>query len=274
MELKADHWKDVKNLVLMTATGENKALFILGDGGLGKTETVLRTLEEAKHEYVHLRTFSTPMELYSFLFVHKDKLIVFDDIEGVLDNKKSVSILKSCLWGYNDVRTVQYLSSTDKLTVPPEFVFNGRTIFLLNEFPKNKFVRSLVTRSVYHELSFPYEQKMVMMEDIAKHEYPGVGLEDRLKIFKFIKDYSTPATKELNFRTLIKAFNIFKYSKDGWQPLVKLMLQPDTELASLRTIEETYKMLPVNGIARLWMQETGQSRSSFFRLRKKLKGLS
>lgn len=269
--MKPNYWADLQDCVRMVVNGGNKSLFVVGEGGMGKTEVVLRTLEEMRANYEHFKTFSTPLELYSYLYLHKDKLVVMDDMEGVLDNKKSVSILKSCLWGYKDVREVQYLSTTDKLMVPPKFEFNGRTIFLLNEFPKNKFVKSLVTRSVFYEVKIPFEQKLVMMEDIARLDFPGLDLDERMEVFKFIRSHSTPATKELNFRTLIKAFNIFKFSKDRWKDLVKLMLQPDEDLATLRSIEEITKNLPVNNMARLFIQETGKSRSTFFRLRRRLK---
>lgn len=266
-----NHWQDMTDLIKSTVSGDNNSLFIIGDGGMGKTEVTLKTLDESNHPYAHFRTFSTPLELYSYLYLNKDKLVVMDDMEGILDNKKSISILKSCLWGYKGKREVQYLSSTDKLFVPPHFEFTGKTIILLNEFPKNNHVKSLITRSVFYEIKFSFEQKIKMMEEISEQEYPGISLDERKEVFRYIKSLASPTTKELNFRTLIKAFNIFKYSKDRWKPLVMLMLQPDEDLAALRTIEETFKDVKVDAIAKLFTMETGKSRSTFFRLKKRLK---
>lgn len=265
-----DHWKNLKDYVLATAQGYNQSLFVIGEGGIGKTETVLRTLRDNNQPYAHFKTFSTPLELYSYLYNHREDLVVMDDMEGILDNKKSVSILKSCLWGYEGRREVQYLSSTDRLLVPPRFDFNGKTIILLNEFPKNKFVQSLITRSVYYEVKIPFQDKVLMMAEIAMQPYMDVPLETRLEVFQYIRGLATPATTEFNFRTLIKAFNIRRYSPERWKDLVRLTLQPDEDLATMQMINTTMGDLTVLQQARLWMTETGKSRSTFFRLKKRM----
>lgn len=265
-----NYFRDLEDYVKMVAAGNNKSLFVIGDGGMGKTQTVLDTLRDNNQPYAHFTTFTTPLELYSYLYIHRNDLIVMDDMEGVLDNKKSVGILKSCLWGYEDRNVVQYLSSTSLLMVPPRFEFSGRTIFLLNEFPKNKFVASLITRSIYYELKIPYATKLLMMDQIARKDFPGMSLADRMEVLEYIKRYSSEATSELNFRTLIKAFNMFTYSRDRWQPLVRVMLKADDDLANLKTIQDTMGDLNVSQQARLFSQNTGKGRSTFFRLKKKL----
>lgn len=265
-----DYLRDLKDYVQLVSTGHNKSLFVIGEGGMGKTHVVLSTLREHNQPYNHFTTFSTPMELYSYLYIHRNELVVLDDMEGILENKKSVAILKSCLWGFDDRCEVQYLSSTALLMVPPRFEFTGRTIFLLNQFPKNEFVRSLVTRSVYYELKMPFAQKLVLMEDIAKMDYGDLTLPQRMEVFHFIRENANEATKELNFRTLIKAFNMRSYSRDRWRQLVKVMLQPDEDLATLRTIQETLGELTVLQQARMFTLQTGLSRSSYFRYKRKL----
>ena len=264
-------WANLKDYVGMVAGGQSKALFVIGEGGLGKTEVTLETLEENGVRHKYFNTFSTPLELYSQLYNHRNDLVVLDDMEGILDNKKSVAILKSCLWGFRDERIVQYMSTTALLTVPPRFEFNGSIIMLLNQYPKNEFVRSLVTRSVYYELKFTYDQKIQLMREISIKDYEGLSLAQRTEIFNFIRVNTSESTQELNFRTLIKAYNIYLYSNERWRELVKLMLRPDEDIATFKTIEDAMGEMTVLQQARLFTIHTGKSRSTYFRLKRKLR---
>ena len=250
--------------IKMVAKGYTNGLILKSSGGLGKTYITLTELEKIKEEkpelnIIYMNTYSTPLEFYQFLYKNNDKntIIILDDFEGILTNPIGVSILKSALWSISDKRKLNYLTTSDKRTAPEEFNFDSRMIFLVNSLEINAELEAMITRCLYAELNFSYEQTIKIMYEIAKQPYKELSQEERMKVMDFIKERSNEAT-ELNFRTLIKAFDIYRYSKDNgleWTGLVSELLQEDDDLKLIMEIMDLEKEDRNNK----WIRETGKS---------------
>lgn len=203
----------------------------LGGGGLGKSYTTINALKKMDVDYSYLNSKVTPLALYKFLYSNKDKVILFDDILGLMDNEIIISILLSALWSATNKRIIHYETTAkvfEDLALPSSFEFTGKIIVLTNQFNlKNKYLNALKDRGFFWEFVFSYAEKIKVMKEIIRLNHDGLSFEDRQKILTFLIDNSSPATKDFSFRVLVKAYSLFKYNNDKWQQLVKSLLKDD-----------------------------------------------
>ena len=104
----------VEQLVSMVADGVQPSAIITGEGGLGKTYTVTKTLESkgykdisdladfqvgtilnARKCFTMVKGYSTAKGLYRTLFENNKSIIVFDDCDSVLKDPVALNLLKS-----------------------------------------------------------------------------------------------------------------------------------------------------------------------------------
>ena len=71
--------------VRLVARKMSHALFVFGaQGGLGKSRTILRTLEDEGVQPVLINSHVTPLALYSTLYLHRDEAVLFfDDVDSM-----------------------------------------------------------------------------------------------------------------------------------------------------------------------------------------------
>lgn len=259
-----------KEYVRAVARGYIDALILVSEGGLGKSWITVKTLAEEGlaegKDYAVLTTFSTPLQLYHKIYEHRDKLLVLDDVEGIVSNRTALSIVKSALWSATPRRIVQYNSTTEKLKAPESFEFTGRMILCMNELPNNAVARALRSRAVYYEIRLPHERVVELMREIADSRKDGPLTEgERREVADYIARTSTPATN-LDLRTVVKACGLRAFSKNnggGWEAMVDGMLERDEELELL--VELAGSGGTVGEQARRWTNITGRSRATFFR---------
>lgn len=235
----------------------------LGNAGLGKTHTTIQELNkigEKGKDWEILSGYATPLELYTFLYENKDKIVVLDDIPSLFDNPISYHILLSILWNVSKVRTVSYLSSSQKLKVPSKFDFRGKVIFLTNIMPKE--AESLKSRCLFYETKFSYADKIAVMQEIAKiREIPN-------EIIDYVVDNTDETTNNLNFRLLIKIYGLYKMDKTNWKQLADEQLNKDEYMSLVKTLTKTINK--VSEQVSKWTDETGMSRRSFFYYKKRM----
>ena len=220
---------EVKNYIKMVAKDFSKGLVLKGSGGFGKSFAVMTTLNELglkiNEDYVLINAYITPLSFYETLFNYRDKIIVLDDSSGILNNEKSLTILKNALWSVSDVRTVSYLSTTDKLNVESSFEFTGRIIVCCNKLnEKDLSVSALKTRCLFQTVEFSYKDKLEILAEISKIPYKELTDRERLEIIKFIKENSDETTS-LNIRTLRHLQDIYSYCKKTNEDFSKIALK-------------------------------------------------
>lgn len=174
----------MKKAVSVIAKGIGKALFISGNGGIGKTYAVSSVLEAYGHkrpvDYNILKTKCTPINVYKFLYKNQNKICVFDDCDSVLQNVEGRSVLKSALdsddvrevfWGSDSKDVVDTTDCMDndevaeclerwskkhdgRMGMPNHFFFNGSVIIISNmkKSEIKKLDEALVTRATSIEV--------------------------------------------------------------------------------------------------------------------------
>jgi hypothetical protein len=231
----------VEKLVTMVANNVQPSAVITGEGGLGKTYTVTKTLEANGYKdisdladfqvgavintrkcFTMVKGFSTAKGLYRTLFENNKSVIVFDDCDAVLKDPVALNILKSALDSYGK-RIISWNADMRDDDLPRSFNFEGRVIFISN-MEQDRIDQAIRSRSMMIDLSMTKDQKIDRMEFIAKSpeflpEYDATSKEDALALIREIKD----ECKEISLRTLISVTKVRASNKE-WKDLATYML--------------------------------------------------
>jgi hypothetical protein len=236
-----DRFGFVEKLVTMVATGIQPSAVITGEGGLGKTYTVTKTLES--HGYTDIsdladfqvgavvntrkcftmvKGYSTAKGLYRTLFENNKSVIVFDDCDAVLKDPVALNLLKGALDSYGK-RIISWNADMRDEDLPRSFNFEGRVIFISN-MDQDKIDQAIRSRSMMIDLSMTLDQKIDRMEYIANSaeflpEFDAAAKKDALAL---IRELGSEA-KEISLRTLISVTKIRASNKD-WKDLATYML--------------------------------------------------
>lgn len=213
------------HIVGMVAKGETNAAIIVGQGGLGKTHTVIESLRDSGFSdidkmiseapegahfkraktFKFIKGYSTGKHLYRQLYEGNDSVIVFDDCDSIQKDMNSLNILKSALDSYG-TRVVSWgaepINGSD---LPTSFIFTGRIIFISNMAMRtwDSAVKSrCMTVDVHMTKAQIMDRMRHMVEsDTFMPEYDQEMKEQALEIIDTCKDH----IKDLNLRTLVKA---------------------------------------------------------------------
>ena len=213
--------------VRMVARKLSHSLFVFGAaGGLGKTRTILATLEEEGIEPVLINSHITPLALYGTLFIHREeRVIFFDDVDSMFSSMAHLGLLRSALWGHP--RIVTYGSSQLPGDLPSSFEFTSRCLFAANVIPKrNDAFKAVLSRCDIFELDATNAEVLETMRAISASGFNGMTPDDAASVIDFIEQHCTE--KQISMRLLGPAMRKFGYARaEGidWQPLVLSQLQ-------------------------------------------------
>ena len=256
-----------------TSSGYLNSLFASSEGGLGKTTITLNTLARLKTDYVYIANYSTVLAFVNFLYENRDKTIVCDDFEEAWKlGAKMFNILKGALWGIDkkNKRLVTYLTTSKLLKAPRQFEFKGKIIFLLNKMPNEKdpLVRALLSRGLTYKLDFTYDSIIEILEEFSNLPYKNLILKERKLIFDYLKSKTDKTSKNLNFRTLLKMYDLYIYDKNNWKSLVKILITRDEQLVLINKFVE--ECSTITEAQQKFCNETGLSRRQFFNIKSKI----
>lgn len=213
----------------MVLDGETVSAIVTGEGGLGKSHTIMGALEKRGWiegtQYVVVKGYATPKALYGTLWEHRDKTIIFDDCDSVLKDAVSLNLLKGALDSY-DKRTISWLQKgfiDDKL--PNSFEFQGNIIFISN-MSSDKLDQAVKSRSITIDLSMTLKDKIERMNYILPSVMPSYPMDMKQAALDFMAQHADIA-KEFNMRTLQKIIKItHAYGVDNpeWKDAAKYLL--------------------------------------------------
>lgn len=140
---------DMRSLIKLVIKGASNACFVAGRGGIGKTYTVQKTLEELNlydgSGYFLNSGSSSPAGLYRLLHKYRDQVILFDDSDGTLSDQDSRNLMKAAtdtkrvrkiVWnkvGREFISGDEYDDEHEEQGfVPTWFEFTGKIIFISN----------------------------------------------------------------------------------------------------------------------------------------------
>lgn len=273
--------------VRLVAQGRSNGLFVVGQGGLGKSKTIFDTLVSYNGTNpVIVNSHTTPLALYRTLFENQvDRVVWLDDCDSIYGNLQILGILRSALWGSNGRRLVTYGSSQLPDDLPDAFLFYSQIIFCANTIPrKNKAFEALLSRVDVFKLEATNDEVIEQMRHLAGQGYGMLAPAQCHEVIDYIESYA--GTRRLSMRLFEPSLAKYEYSLTAdidWRELVKCQLDQvttdepvakslDSKAFAADALREAIKQFPnsAKDQQQFWCKATRKSRASFFRLKKQV----
>ena len=196
-------FNDIEDLVTVVGLGYQNSLIVAGGPGIGKTFHVTKKLNEilgpAGDDWVYFKGLkASPLALYMNIYLNRDKLLVFDDSDSVLEDPDSVNMFKGLLDDSKE-REASWLSPTatvntstmskaeytqfildlddyiaqypekigkGKGKLPSKIYFTGRVIFISNK-PSTWFDEAIKSRSLFVDVHLHQQDVLRRIKSIA-----------------------------------------------------------------------------------------------------------
>lgn len=227
----------IEELSDMTIDGEANSLVITGSGGLGKSYTVLDRLRLKKrvneddvefgkpYHYTVIKGFSTPKALYRILYLNREKLVIFDDCDSVLDDPIAVNLLKAALDSY-ETRWVHWMSekgfgSQDDDDLPVRFEFKGQIIFISNRRLR-QVDQAILSRCLYVDVSMTTDEKLARIGALMPKMCKEMSKDHKQECLDLLVEKRADI-KDLNIRTFLKVADLRKRSK-RWREVAEYVI--------------------------------------------------
>lgn len=233
----------VNDIVSMVAAKKTPSVIITGEGGLGKSYSVLKALKQAGLRdmteviaesdvgsvictdkcFVVFKGYSTAKALFRTLYENRNATIVFDDCDSILKDPDALNVLKGALDSF-DKRIISWNSEIRDDSIPRMFQFKGGIVFISN-LSQDKLDQALRSRSMCIDLGMTMDQKIQRMRTIVKSEefLPSISNNAKLEALELISEMRNQA-KEVSLRTLISTAKIADNGTANWKQLAKYML--------------------------------------------------
>jgi len=231
----------VEQMVGMVAKKTIASTIITGQGGLGKTHTVLKALKSfgmqdttdltqfevgarinTPKAYRIIKGFSTAKGLYRTLFEGNGQVLVFDDCDSVLKDPVALNLLKGALDSYGD-RWISWNADFKDDDLPKSFKFTGAIVFISN-MDLDRVDQAVKTRAMCVDLSMTTEQKVERMEALVidKEFLPEFDIKFKQDAIAFIREVMNDVSN-LSLRSLIATTKI-RAEGGAWKNLAKYVL--------------------------------------------------
>ena len=231
----------LQKTVKMVAKGVQASAVISGQGGLGKSYTVRKTLEEMGltdasdlgdmeagavlnrvKTFTVVKGYSTAKGLYRTLYENKDSVIVFDDCDSVLKDPVALNLLKGALDSY-DVRVISWNADMRDEDLPRSFIFNGRVVFISN-MAQNKIDQAIRSRSAVIDVSMTLDEmvdrmRVMIADDEFLPQYDDQIKTDAIEFIASKKD----EMKEVSLRSLITVCKVRAEDDADWMEMAEYL---------------------------------------------------
>jgi hypothetical protein len=257
------------------AGSDVNALVVYGGAGLGKSYNVLRMLARkvGEDKIVAVVGHITPLAFYKLLYqTRAGKVLVLDDIDArTLKNDLFVAMLKAASWSTTGKRVISWHSTSKALEqdgIPGAFEFESKLVVLANGVPDTDEFKAFLNRALVKEVAFTFDEVRRLFTGLALLPYKNTQKEQRLQIVEQLFKSVKASTANVSLRLYVKAMELFCWDPARWQAALQEILQVDKDAASF--FEAVEKFPEVGSQALSFMQATGKSRSTFFRLKARL----
>lgn len=231
----------VEQMVGMVSKKTIASAIITGQGGLGKTHTVLKALERGGYTnitdladfevgdilymskcYRIVKGFSTAKGLYRTLFENNGSVLVFDDCDSVLKDPVALNVLKGALDSYGE-RYINWNADMRDDDLPRSFKFTGSIVFISN-MDLDRIDQAIRSRALCVDLSMTQEQKVERMEVLVESDefLEDYDIADKRNAIAFIREHKDNVAN-LSLRTLIATTKIAAEGGD-WKQLAKYVM--------------------------------------------------
>ena len=231
----------VQQMVTMVGKKTIASAIITGQGGLGKTHTVLKSLKaqglidttdlaafeegykfNSSKSYRVVKGYSTAKGLYRTLFEGNGQVLVFDDCDSVLKDPVALNLLKGALDSYGE-RWISWNADMKDEDLPRSFMFTGSIVFISN-MDADRLDQAVKTRAMCVDLSMTQMQKLERMEVIMKEDefLPEYSMGFKLDALNLLKEVAH-TVDNLSLRSLIAVTKI-RAENENWKDLARYIV--------------------------------------------------
>lgn len=212
------------------------SMILTGTGGLGKSTTVMNAVRRhglvEDEDYAVVKGFATPKSLFRLLYENRDKIVVFDDCDSVLENPSGFNILKAAL-DDKPRRRISWFTearSSGDDEVPNSFEFTGKVIFVSNK-KLSSFDPAILSRALFVDVTMTADEKIQRIETLVANGSlaPDVHETAKLEALNLLRRMKHRA-KELSLRTYKKVLEMRLANPNFWTPMAEYMLVAGPEV--------------------------------------------
>jgi hypothetical protein len=163
----------VRDRTRSVVRGYRNGLHLWGEGGIGKSYSVLSELDRLKADYVLINSRLTGRGLFDLLKEYPDQVHLLEDCEPLFADKNACGVLRSALWGQTNAQHRQERVVTWRTFLGPlSFVFQGGIIFIgncpLGGVPE---LRALQTRIPALQLTATNQELAALMRLVSEEGF-------------------------------------------------------------------------------------------------------
>lgn len=214
--------KEKWELVILTLEtvllGNTSGVVVTGSPGMGKTFTILETLNnlgfQKDEDYVFFQGAKiTLTQFYKILYENADKMIIFDDSDSVFRDADGINMMKAAL-DTTSGRNITYKSpAIDAMKLPDTFKFTGKIIFISN-LAMNDIDKALRSRSLIMDLHMTRQQKLddIMNKYLIMGKETSLTQDEKTTVINFLQVFmekNPEKPEQLDLRTILKLYDIY-----------------------------------------------------------------
>lgn len=247
----------------------NSDLMILeSKGGTGKSKLVQDVMSETPH--LRILSHITPLQLFILGYKYRDVPIVIDDVDGLLNNDQTVSLLKM-FCETSKIKEIAWFTTHNLLTsqgIPQKFETSSKVIILTNDFKQlSKKIGALKDRG-WHIKFQPTDSEILSKIKEIMPAFSDINYQEKSEVFNLIEKYSRFC--DFSLRTFVKGVNLYKECKNknvSWKNLLLKEMGINDKLILLDNIMSKYNQ--EKDRVKEW-ENCGHSKRSYYDYKTKL----
>jgi hypothetical protein len=276
----------IRDRTRSVALGYRTGMYLWGEGGIGKSYSVISTLDQLNADYLLNNSRLTGRGLFDLLREYPAKLHLLEDCEPLFGDRHALGVLRSALWGqtnaqHRQVRTVTWRTFAGPLT----FDFEGGVIMIGNRSLETvPELKALQSRIPALRLTATNQELAALMRSVSEEGFRLLLQQRGLRsmspaqceeVCEFLIAEILPLARNLDMRFLVNAFRDYLQFLDGetmthWKDLVRSELKqqvtvPESRAERLaRERQVALEIAALPGLAaaereRLFQEQTGTS---------------
>jgi hypothetical protein len=282
----------VRDRTAGVASGYMTGLYLYGDGGVGKSHTVIQTLRLRKADFKLFNSRMTGRGLFNALERYPDSVHVLEDMEQIMRDRGAQGVLRSALWGQRrdgDTGPMERPVTWSTYRMEHSFIFTGGIIMIANrpvdDVPELNAIKTRI--AVVHLQASDAEMRALMRSVSAAgfdHEGERLDPAECLEVCEYVIDQSVSLHRPLDMRLLVNSFRDYIQWREcdsgvHWRDLVATRLRERPAFfreavavgsRATRKADELEFAREIQGLGRqarldAWAARTGKSEKALYR---------
>ncbi|MDB5307700.1 MAG: hypothetical protein JWO38_1902 [Gemmataceae bacterium] len=285
----------IRDRVCGVVAGSSTGLFVHGDGGIGKSFSIIRELNRLEADFKLWNSRMTGRGLFDTLEAFPETVHVLEDMHQLVRDQGAVGVLLSALWGQRrdgDRGPVERRVTWATDCMMHAFTFTGAIIMTANRpLHDRPELNAIRTRIACLHLTASDQELRAQMRHLARAGYQSDGREltpgECQEVVGFLIAEALQLNASLDLRLMTHAYADFLEWQDDrtrcdWRDLIRTRLRErptglrheviEPSVRALRRKEETALVREIVAACtdpseqvRRWKEATGKSQAAWYR---------